>query len=768
VGGLTPKEIATEFGLRDPQRRALTRLDATLEAIKRSSDLREPLDDVLASLPGPLSFDTNFPSFGFDMATGIGKTKLAAASIVYLARNGYSRNFFFIVPGETIYAKLIRELTPGEPDYLFRGIGGFDDIRLVTGDDYLFRETLTVTEDPLTVYVFNIQKLLSGGTRQRYKFHTFQETLGASFADTIRDKGDLVVLMDESHRYRGPEYFAAIQGLGPMLGMEFSATPAFRGNVIYEYSLKQAIADGWVKRLRPIYRQNDAAFDEELDELKLIDGLKVHEQTKLELDTYADATGAKRIRPMVLINIELIDRANELAKKLEEDFGYAGRVLVIHSRSDDEEERQLVELESERSSIEIVVHVNRLREGWDVRNIFTIIPLRASISNTLTEQTIGRGVRLPFGVNNREELARPEVATLSVICYQRGRDNYARIIASAGQLGITEDDVADAADVKDTERVTVERTNFKSTIRVPEVEAKIQSTVEFTAFAPKVELTDDEAVAKLIGVDIVEGEQEEVGVATATVLNDPVAHLAQTLLDRVAELTAKDAPTVARIVKAYLKSATGSDEKSEWDSYLEGKRRYAREDLLRQIRANIQKDSEVEYKVTDANIEFGPYETVLPVGSGVSDYKTVPNREIRRSLVGGYARTLYQGYRFDAQQEKWLADALDRDDSDVDEWLKVPEGKLAIQIPAGRYLPDLIARSGGAMYLLEVKQAREVDEKNPAVVEKARRAREWCEAVTKATGAEWRYYLLRHDRIKEGDKLKGILAGAVALDAFIR
>jgi superfamily II DNA or RNA helicase len=762
-----PKDIATEFGFRDPQRRALTRLDATLEAIKRGSDLREPLDEIAAALPGGLNFDTDFPSFGFDMATGVGKTKLLVGCIVYLARNDYSRNFFVIAPGETIYAKLIRELTPGEPGYLFKGIAGMDDIRVVTGDDYLFREPLTNTDDPLTVYVFNIQKLLSGGADQRYKFHTYQETLGASFADTIRDKGDLVVLMDEAHRYRGPEYFAAIKGLEPMLGLEFSATPKFRGNVIYDYPLKQAIGDGWVKRLRPIYRQNDAAFDEELDELKLRDGLLVHEATKLELDTYADAVGVDRIRPMVLINIELIERAKELATRLVSDeFGYAGKVLLIHSKSEDEEERRLVELESEKSQVEIVVHVNKLREGWDVRNIFTIIPLRASISNTLTAQTIGRGVRLPFLANNREELARPEVATLSVICYQRGRDNYARIIESSEQLGISEDDAEDADKIKQTERVTVGRTNFDSELRIPEVEADIKASASFTPFTPKVMISDDESAARLVGVDIVADEREDIGAATMTVLDDPVTHLAQTLLERVPELKATDAASVVRVVKAYLETASGSSDKDAWDEYLGTKRRYAREDLLLQIRENIQKQAEVAYKVTEQEVAFTPYETVLPAGSGVRRYQDVPNAEIRQSLVGGYDKTIYEGYRFDAQQEKWLGDVLDTD-AGVLEWLKVPEGKLVIRTPAGRYLPDLIARTDEAVYLIEVKRAREVEERNPTVVEKARRAVEWCKVVSEAGDVEWRYVLLRHDRIKEGDTLAGMLAAAVNVDEFI-
>lgn len=71
------------------------------------------------------------------------------------------------------------------------------------------------------------------------------------------------------------------------------------------------------------------------------------------------------------------------------------------------------------------------------------------------------------------------------------------------------------------------------------------------------------------------------------------------------------------------------------------------------------------------------------------------------------------------------------------------------------------------MHLLEVKRARDVEEKSPGVVEKAKRAREWCEALTAVTDTEWRYYLLPHNRIKEGDTLAGILAAAANLDEFI-
>ena len=63
----------------------------------------------------------------------------------------------------------------------------------------------------------------------------------------------------------------------------------------------------------------------------------------------------------------------------------------------DETVEQLIGVENPANPTEIVVHVNMLKEGWDVTNLFTIVPLRAANSKTLVEQSIGRGLRLPYG-----------------------------------------------------------------------------------------------------------------------------------------------------------------------------------------------------------------------------------------------------------------------------------------------------------------------------------------------------------------------------------
>jgi len=87
----------------------------------------------------------------------------------------------------------------------------------------------------------------------------------------------------------------------------------------------------------------------------------------------------------------------------------------------------LLTLEDPENIIEIVIHVNMLKEGWDVTNLYTIIPLRTSASETLTEQTIGRGLRLPYGKRTGND----KVDKLTIVAH----DNFQRIIEEANKPG---------------------------------------------------------------------------------------------------------------------------------------------------------------------------------------------------------------------------------------------------------------------------------------------------------------------------------------------
>ena len=139
--------------------------------------------------------------------------------------------------------------------------------------------------------------------------------------------------------------------------------------------------------------------------MKLEDGIRVHENSKVELEVFARDNGKPIVKPFMLIVAKDTTHANDLHKIIEDEvfFGgrYKGKVITVHSNLKGEEKdetvQQLLSVESRDNPTEIVIHVNMLKEGWDVTNLYTIVPLRAANSKTLVEQSIGRGLRLPYG-----------------------------------------------------------------------------------------------------------------------------------------------------------------------------------------------------------------------------------------------------------------------------------------------------------------------------------------------------------------------------------
>jgi len=132
--------------------------------------------------------------------------------------------------------------------------------------------------------------------------------------------------------------------------------------------------------------------------------------TKVELLTYARENGVKVVKPFMLVIARDTTHAAALLALLESEAFYEGRyagkvIQVDSSRSGAEEEvmitrllaTRLLAVESVDEPTEIVIHVNMLKEGWDVTNLYTIVPLRAANARTLIEQSIGRGLRLPYG-----------------------------------------------------------------------------------------------------------------------------------------------------------------------------------------------------------------------------------------------------------------------------------------------------------------------------------------------------------------------------------
>ena len=212
------------------------------------------------------------------------------------------------------------------------------------------------------------------------------EVLGESYFNYLVGLPDLVLLMDESHHYRADRGMAVINELKPVLGIEVTATPQVeRGgksikfeNVVYEYSLAHALEDGkFVKVPAVATRKNfdpEQYSDEELDRIKLVDGVRIHIETQAELEKYARENGKKIIKPFVLVVAKDTNHSGKLKDFICSDAFFKGyykdKVLEIHSNQTgaekDENIEQLLSLEEPDNKIEIVIHVNMLKEGWDV------------------------------------------------------------------------------------------------------------------------------------------------------------------------------------------------------------------------------------------------------------------------------------------------------------------------------------------------------------------------------------------------------------------
>ncbi len=437
--------IAGRLSLRSPQAESLSRLARAIEAspltLKHDRDAAE-VADVLKVLQGQFTtlqdFERDFPSLCFALATGVGKTRLMGAFISYLYATHGIKHFFVLAPNLTIYDKLIGDFTPNTPKYVFKGVAEFAAYlpEIITGDNYEERaQALGDLLSPVTINIFNIAKITSevrGGKAPRIK--RLSEYIGQSYFDYLASLPDLVLLMDESHRYRATAGLRAINDLKPLLGLELTATPfveTTKGpvpfkNVVMDYPLARAMEDGFVKEPAVVTQRNFDARNmppEEVERVKLQDGVRMHEATKVELKTYARTYSVKEVKPFMLVIARDTTHAGILLAQLQSDSFFFGRyrnkvIQVDSSKTGAEEEemvRKLLAVESVDEPTEIVIHVNMLKEGWDVTNLYTIVPLRAANARTLVEQSIGRGLRLPYGKRTGVDA----VDRLSIIAHDR-------------------------------------------------------------------------------------------------------------------------------------------------------------------------------------------------------------------------------------------------------------------------------------------------------------------------------------------------------------
>jgi len=389
-----------------------------LESISAKFDLRAPNKEALRQLVFTLDGDYDPDVMQvLNLATGVGKTYLMAAFVEYLRRQGVG-NVVIVTPGKTVQAKTVQNFTPGTPRYI---TGSAVPPEVVTPQDYsawVARQNGPARlafgrEVPMLAFIFNIQQLIApkeaegdthGATQDamRRKPRRFDENAGVLF-DYLKGLDDLVVIADESHLYGASAvaFNAALKELDPAaaIGLTASVDKA-TDHVIYEYPLYRAIQDKYVKAPVLAFRKTGYGTDEASEEQQLRDALQLRALKQAYYDSYAASQNRDHVNAVAFVVCSDVEHATQVADLLRtpEYLGRESAVLQVDSKHEDElTQRRLDELDRPESPVLAVVSVNKLKEGWDVKNIAVVVTLRAMASEVLTQQTMGRGLRLPFG-----------------------------------------------------------------------------------------------------------------------------------------------------------------------------------------------------------------------------------------------------------------------------------------------------------------------------------------------------------------------------------
>lgn len=380
-----------------------------LAEIRNRLDLRTPNAAAVDSVANVVShhFDVENNGTPFecivDSATGVGKTYVMAGLIEYFAgRDPAARNFLLLAPGRTIRDKSILNFTPGHRKSLTAAMKSRPV--LVTADNFRSAAIKTAMDDntKTKLFIFTVQALTSA-TGDGRETHEFQETLDGSLYGWLSKRDDLVLLADEHHCYRGPAFSKTITEMNPSVVIGMTATPDKRDDdlVVYRYPLSRAIADKFVKTPVLVARKDDRHDDH----TKLLDGATLLRYKEQVAHAYCEENDLPLVNPVMLVIAKDTTEADAYRDILDaqafDGGAWVNKTLLVHSNlSSDEKEKALSALEAVEdpdSPVRIIISVGMLKEGWDVKNVYVIASMRASVSDVLTEQTLGRGMRLPFG-----------------------------------------------------------------------------------------------------------------------------------------------------------------------------------------------------------------------------------------------------------------------------------------------------------------------------------------------------------------------------------
>ena len=241
---------------------------------------------------------------------------------------------------------------------------------------------------------------------------------------------------------------------------------------------------------------------------------------------------------------------------------------------------------------------------------------------------------------------------------------------------------------------------------------------------------------------------------------DPISCMTRIILTEATELAISDKDIIEKIVKKYLKQMNIKEKL--WPKVVAQHTQKILDDILSQIRGKLESDTAIDHELLKEYVEFKDYVKTVEKGVSVKNKDTVADVGIVNNVIGGYKKSIFAENSFDAAQEKYFADILDKD-KEIESWIRNPKGQFTIRTRAGVYSPDFVVKTKRAFYLVEIKERRAIDNKDADVFEKAEEAQKWCTIVSKATKTKWEYRLVPHDTINKANGFIANISNAVKL-----
>ncbi|MHB9026720.1 MAG: DEAD/DEAH box helicase family protein [Armatimonadota bacterium] len=396
-------------------------------------------------------FDETWRRFVVKMATGSGKTKVLSLALawsffhkLYEPESGLARNFLVITPNIIVLDRVYRDFQglriftkdPVIPDNGVDGRNWRDDFQLTLH----LQDEVRITRPTGNIFLTNIHRVYAGDDTlpsadddDLRDYFLGKRPTGATtdskvdLGIIVRDIDELMILNDEAHHIHDPRmaWFKSIEdihnrlkqkGTALSLQIDTTATPKHNNGAIFvqtiaDYPLVEAISQNVVKhpvlpdaasRAKLVERHSAKYTEKYTDYIHL----GVIEWRKASAEH--EKMGKKAI---LFVMTDDTRNCDEVAEYLDGTYSdLQGAVLVIHTKKNgeisesttgkDKEELELLrkqanDIDGMDSPFKAIVSVMMLKEGWDVRNVTTIVGLRpyAAQSNILPEQTLGRGLR---------------------------------------------------------------------------------------------------------------------------------------------------------------------------------------------------------------------------------------------------------------------------------------------------------------------------------------------------------------------------------------